>query len=61
MALTLKGARVNAGFTQKEAGQRLGVTSVTLGNWEKGKTFPKASQLLKIAELYGVRIDDIIF
>lgn len=61
MALTLKGARVNAGLTQKEAGEKLGVTSVTLSNWEKGKTFPKASQLVKIASLYGVRIEDIIF
>lgn len=61
MGITLKASRVNAGLTQKQASERLGVTSVTLGSWEKGKTFPKAWQLTKIADLYGVRIDDIIF
>lgn len=61
MAITLKGARVNAGFTQAEAGRRLGVTSVTIGNWEKGKTFPKVDQVFDIARLYGVNVNDLIF
>ena len=61
MALTLKGARVNAGLTQKEAGEKLGVTSVTLSNWEKGKTFPKVDQIFRLADLYGVSVNDFIF
>ena len=61
MALTLKGARANAGFTQKEVSQRLGITTVTLSNWEKGKTFPKVDQIFRLADLYGVSVNDFIF
>lgn len=61
MAITLKGARVNAGYTQEKAGELLGVTSVTIGSWERGKTYPKIDQVAKIAALYGVGINDLIF
>lgn len=61
MAITLKAARVNRGLTQSEAGKLLGVSQYTLGNWEAGKTFPDALQILKIQEVYGVGYDDLIF
>lgn len=59
--LTLKAARVNAGFTQKEAAEKLGISNVTLCNWEKGVSFPDAQQIQKICELYGVSYDNLIF
>ena len=61
MAITLKGARVNAGYTQREVSEILGISNVTIGNWEKGKTFPKVNQVEKLASLYGVNINDLIF
>lgn len=61
MAITLKACRVNAGYTQKEASEKLGITSATLGNWERGKTFPKIDQVERIATLYGVNVNDLIF
>ena len=38
--ISIRAARVNAGFLLKEAADRLGISSKTLGNWEKGITFP---------------------
>lgn len=61
MKLTLKSARVNAGLTQAEAGAAIGVSGVTLSNWERGKSFPDAVQIKKIEKLYGVTYNDIIF
>ena len=61
MAITLKGARVNAGYTQREVSEILGISNVTIGNWEKGKTFPKVNQVERLASLYGVNINDLIF
>lgn len=61
MGYTLKGARVNAGYTQREVSEILGISNVTIGNWEKGKTFPKVNQVEKLASLYGVNINDLIF
>lgn len=59
--ITLKAARINAGYTQKEAAERLGVGNVTLCNWEKGVSFPNAPQIQKICELYNVSYDNLIF
>lgn len=59
--LTLKAARVNAGLTQEEAATRFGISAGTLGNWEKGISFPDAQQVKEICALYGVPYDNLIF
>ena len=59
--ISLRAARVNAGYSQKDAADRLGVSSKTLGNWEKGITFPPADKIPAICELYGVSYDNLNF
>ena len=59
--LTLKAARVNAGYSQKEAAEKLGISNKTLCAWENGCSFPKADKIDKICELYGVHYDHINF
>ena len=61
LKLTLKAARVNAGYTQKEAAEKLGISNATLCNWEKGLSMPNIQQVQKICELYGVTYDNLIF
>lgn len=61
MSMTLKAARVNKGFTQQEAADKLGVSKDTIANWEKGKTYPDVLQLKKIESLYDIKYHDIIF
>lgn len=57
--ITLEAARVNAHLTQKELADILGISNVTVVNWEKGKTEPTLSQLKKISELSGIPSDFI--
>ena len=59
--MSLRAARVNKGLSQKEAAEQLGVSKDTIGNWEKGKTYPDVQQLKKIEKLYGIKYHDIIF
>ena len=59
--ITLEAARVNAGYTQKEAAKRLGISNCTLLHWEKGISMPKANQIVAICDLYGVPYDMLIF
>ena len=59
--MTLRAARVNAGYQQKEAAEKLGISNATLCEWEKGNTFPNVQQVEKICTLYGLTYDDIIF
>lgn len=61
MEMTLKAARVNKGYTQKRAAELIGVTEDTIGNWERGKSYPDALHIRKIQEAYGVRYDNLIF
>ena len=60
MKITLKAARVNAGYTQKSASQRLGVNRLTLRNWEQGRTYPTLSKFVEMCRLYNTSWDDII-
>jgi transcriptional regulator with XRE-family HTH domain len=61
LAITLKAARVNRGYTQREAAALIDVTEDTISNWERGKSFPNVPQLKKIEEVYGVTYNDLIF
>lgn len=61
MQISLKAARVNAEMSQREAAERIGVDVSTVLKWEKGKTSPKAVQLQKLCEVYGVDSVDSLF
>ena len=59
--ISLKAARVNAGYSQKEAAVLLEISNKTLCSWENGKTFPGQPMIDKLCELYGVSYDIIDF
>lgn len=59
MLVSLKAARVNANLTQKAVAKALGISEVTIINWEKGKTSPTADNLSALCALYNANIDDI--
>ena len=59
--MTLRAARVNAGYTQEEAAKLLGIAKATLVKWEQGKTFPDAPAIEKICSVYRSHYDNISF
>ena len=59
--MTMRAARVNAGFDQKTAAKRLKISNKTLCAWETGKSYPKVDKIPAVCELYGVLFDDLIF
>lgn len=61
LKITLEAARVNAGYSQKEAAKLLHVDPYTLRNWEKGKTSPTWNKVEEIERLYGISKDFIKF
>ena len=56
---TIRQLREERGLTQLELAYRLGVTPVTIYNWERGRTEPRVSQFRQLARLFGVGMDDI--
>ena len=59
--ISLAAARVNAGYDQTLAAVKLGVSTETLRNWEKGNTVPTYDKVMKICELYQYPADYIFF
>lgn len=60
MKLTLKGARVNAGYTQKEVAELLEVAETTVINWEIGKNKIPAIKLKELSCIYKFKMDDFL-
>ena len=60
IAVALAAARNNAGLTQTEAARRLGVDQSAVSFWESGKKSPRASMLVKLADLYCCSIDQLM-
>lgn len=59
--ISLEAARVNAGMTQPQAAQALGVSVATILKWEKGTTLPTIDKAIALASLYSVPLDAINF
>lgn len=61
MPMTLKAIRINKGDTQEEAAKGIGISVETLGNYERGLTYPDIPTLKKIEKYYDVSYSDINF
>ena len=61
VAILLKAARLNAEKTQEETGLFVGKSKVTIRSYESYKSKPDVETAQKIAEFYGLSVDDIIW
>lgn len=52
--------RKKSGLSQDELGQRLMVSRQTVSLWEMDKTLPTVDNLLRLKEIFGVSVDDIL-
>lgn len=59
MRVDIRAARVNAGLTQKDAANALGVTQGCLSHWERGSGEPKVTMFFRMCELYGAQPNDV--
>lgn len=59
-AVRLRAFREAAGFTQAEAATEVGVGYQTYLRWERGEREPEFSQLVKLAAMLGVKLNDFV-
>lgn len=60
LAKNLSALRRAAGLSQEKAAETVGVTRQALAKWESGETTPDVLHSDKLAELYGVSLDDLL-
>ena len=61
MAIQLKAARVNANLTQEAVAKELKISKNSIINYEAYKSVPSVDLAKRLAKLYGMKVDDIIW
>ena len=59
MAAVIKHNRIVMGLTQEELASNLYVTKATVSKWERGQGYPETSLIPKIANFFGISIDEL--
>ena len=56
----LKARRTAAGFTQEYVAEALGVSRQAVSKWENGASEPSTANLMALAKLYGLSVDELL-
>ncbi len=56
----LKVLRKQKGFSQEELAVRVNVVRQTVSKWEKGLSVPDADTVIKLAEAFGVSVNELL-
>lgn len=60
LANTLRTYRKDAGMTQEQLAEALGVTVGAVYKWENGRSTPEISLLVEMADLFGISVDALL-
>ena len=52
--------RREKGMTQSELAEKMGVTDKAVSKWERDLSFPDASSLPKLAEIFNITVDELM-
>lgn len=57
---TLKSHRIRCQMTQEFVAESMGVSRQAVSKWENGTSDPSTTNLLKLAQLYGISPEDLL-
>ena len=60
MKESIRDARLRKGFTQEELAHEMGVTQAAVSQWESGVTIPRTCDLLKLSEVLGISVSELL-
>lgn len=58
--MKLKEIRERVGLTQTAIAKKMGVTSATITQYEKGARTPNAEKMMQLAKILNVTVEDIV-
>ena len=53
--------RKEAGYSQESLAEKLGVSRQAVSKWERSESSPDTDNLIALAQLYGVSLDDLLY
>ena len=56
----IKKARVAKRYTKAALARKTGLSYQTLDKWEKGKTYPNVYNLIPIADVLNISLDELV-
>lgn len=57
----IRALRKAHGLTQEQLAEKCGVASFkAVQNWEKDRAFPTTQSLIKLSQIFGVTVDEIL-
>jgi len=56
----LKAERTKKGWTQDELAEKLFVSRQSVSKWENGANYPNIEILIKLSDLFGVTVDELL-
>ena len=60
LATRLRELRKEKGFTQKELADKLNISFQAVSKWENGTSDPSTSNLLALAKLYEISVEELL-
>ena len=58
--MSIASAREKAGLSQRALAEKLHVSAAAVALWDTGKTMPRASLLLRLAEVCGCSVEELL-
>lgn len=58
--LKIRELRIEDGLTQKELAEKIGAAWYNVGDWERGKAEPSVRDLIRLADAFGISIDELV-
>ena len=52
--------RKNANLTQQQLADKLHISNKTISQWETGRTLPDIVMLVRLAEIYDMKLDELL-
>jgi transcriptional regulator with XRE-family HTH domain len=58
--IVIKEQRLRLGLSQMQLAEKMDVKQSTVAMWENGKSLPRTEILIKLADLFGCTIDELV-
>ena len=56
----IRALRKEHGFSQEQMARKLHLTQGAISQWENGLTVPAADQLMALADVFGITVDELL-